>query len=46
MVNVFGEGKAAFVAMPEARQIAQPKNLTSQIQIKKEPHETAKRAYH
>ena len=31
MVNYSAEGRATFVAMQEARQIAQPKNLTPQI---------------
>ena len=31
MVNESGEGIAAFLAMPETRQIAQPKNLVGEI---------------
>ena len=33
MVNDIGEATAAFIAMPETRQIAQPKNLLQQIYI-------------
>ena len=31
MVNDVGEATAVFIAMPETRQIAQPKNLLQQI---------------
>ena len=42
MVNHFEEEIAAFVAMPERRQIAKPKNLTLQILIGKGPNQIAK----
>ena len=35
LVNVFGGAIAAFVAMPETTQMAQPKNLIPQIYIER-----------
>ena len=43
MVNEFGKDITAFFSMSKIGQIAQPKNLISQIYIpKRPPHEVAK----
>ena len=52
MVNDLGEAIAAFVAMPETRQIAQPKQLNTTninsrpIHIEKGQYRIAKQTYH